>query len=79
LRGSVMALIALNCFEKLRDGSWVCHRDVTIAGMSCTAAVRRGQLFEKGSVFAGYDDFTAYLTKMGSALPDKLPHEWASL
>jgi hypothetical protein len=74
-----MALIALDCFEKLSDGSWICRRDATIAGFLCTAAVRRGQLFEKGSAFAGYDDFTAYLTKIGSARPDRLPHEWAGV
>jgi len=73
-----MAQRALNCFEQLSDGNWICQRDVKIEGLSCTVLVRRGQLFSKGSTFAGYDDFTALLTKMGSELPDKLPHEWAS-
>ena len=73
-----MALRALDCFEKLSDGNWICRQDVTIAGLSCTVAVKRGQLFRAGSVFAGYDDFTAHLAQMVCALPDKLPHEWAN-
>jgi hypothetical protein len=73
-----MALRALGCFEKVAEDHWVCQQDVTIDGASCTVAVKRGQLFRKGSAFAGYDDFTEYLTKMVAVLPDKLPHEWTA-
>ena len=71
-----MAQRALGCFERLSDGNWICQQDAKIRGTSCVVSVRRGQLFIKGSIFAGYEDFPAYLTKVGSALPDKLPHEW---
>jgi hypothetical protein len=71
-----MALRALGCFERLADDNWICQQDVKVDGPFCAVSVRRGQLFSKGASFAGYDDFTAHLTKMGSALPDKLPHEW---
>jgi hypothetical protein len=72
-----MARMALGCFEQLSDGNWICQQGVKIDGRSCPVLVRRGQLFRQGSVFAGYDDFPAYLTKMSSARADKLPHEWA--
>jgi hypothetical protein len=72
-----MARSALGCFEQLSDGNWICQQDVKIDGLCCTVLVRRGQLFSKGSVFAGYDDFPAYLTKMSSAGSDRLPHQWS--
>ena len=71
-----MAQRALGCFEQLPDGNWICQQDAKIAGLACTVFVRRGQLFRQGTVFAGHENFPAYLTKMSSALPEKLPHEW---
>lgn len=47
-----------------------------IKDLSYTVFVKRGQLFRQGTVFAGYNDFTAHLTEMGSVSPDKSPHEW---
>jgi hypothetical protein len=67
---------ALDSFEDRGDGSWVCTHATTVAGPSVTVPVRQGQSFAPGTVFAGYDDFTAYLARVSVESPAKGRHEW---
>ncbi len=53
--------LSFNCLEKRDDGSWVCIRSAKIAGKFGTVPVHDGQKFGPGTMYAGYDDFAAYL------------------
>jgi hypothetical protein len=65
----------LDCFVQQADGSWLCMRDSTI-GSGAAIRVRRGQRFDRGTVFAGHDDFAAYLESVSVEKPDDAPDEW---
>jgi len=67
---------ALECFEELLDGSWVCRKSTVITGLSCNVAVWRGQTFAPHTVFAGYDDFTSYLESISKTVPMIASHNW---
>jgi hypothetical protein len=67
---------ALDCFEDRGDGSWVCTHATTVSGPAGIVPVRQGQSFAPRTVFAGYDDFTAYLARVSVESPAKCRHEW---
>jgi hypothetical protein len=72
-----MVRIALGCFEEQLDGSWVCRRHTTIKALGGgDVTVERDQLFIRGTTFAGYDDFTAYLGSVSEPGPRRSPHDW---
>jgi hypothetical protein len=71
-----MRRVALTSFEDRDDGSWVCIKNTVITGPVGQVHVAYGQSFRPGTVFAGYDDFTAYLASVSVPSPGKAPHEW---
>ncbi len=60
---------ALDAFEEREDGVWVCTRAVLIAGPGGSIRVEKGQTFPPRTVFAGHNDFTAYLASVSVADP----------
>lgn len=66
---------ALGCFEDRDDGSWVCIRATSVVGPQGSVAVRKGQSFARKTVFAGYDDFAAYLASVSLECAHAAPHE----
>ncbi len=66
---------ALGCFEDREDGGWVCIRATSVIGPKGSVAVRKGQSFSRKTVFAGYDDFAAYLASVSVESTPTAPHE----
>ena len=67
---------ALGCFEDRDGGGWICIRETTVVGPAGKVAVHPGQSFTAKTVFAGYDDFTAYLASVAIESPPLSRHEW---
>jgi hypothetical protein len=67
---------ALDCFEDRDDGSWICTKDTVVNGPVGPVDVERGQSFKPGTVFAGYNDFPAYLASVSVPGPAKARHDW---
>jgi hypothetical protein len=67
---------ALGCFEERQDGVWVCVHATTVKGPHCSIAVKPGQSFAPGTVFAGYDDFAGYLASVSTPGEAIGRHEW---
>lgn len=59
-----MRRLALGSFEDRDDGSWVCFKGTVVDGPAGRVSIARGQTFKPGTVFAGYDDFAAYLASV---------------
>ena len=70
-----MCRLALNCFEDRDDGSWVCIRSTTVNGPAGHVPVLKGQSFRPGTVFAGYNNFTAHLASVSVPSQPVAPHE----
>jgi hypothetical protein len=51
-------------------------KDTVVNGPVGQVQVARGQCFKPGTVFAGYDDFVAYLASVSVPSLGKAPHEW---
>ncbi len=66
---------ALGCFEDREDGGWVCIRATSVTGPTGSVPVRKGQSFAGKTVFAGYDDFAAYLASVSHECRSRAPHE----
>ena len=66
---------ALGCFEDREDGSWVCVHAATVAGPAGNITVKKGRSFAPKTVFAGFDDFAAYLASVSVDCPRAAPHE----
>jgi hypothetical protein len=45
-------------------------------GPGTTVQVHHGQSFAPRTVFAGYNDFPAYLASISTEMPMLSPHEW---
>lgn len=75
---------ALGAFERQPNGDWACIKDVDIsvapgsisgtAPASTTVHVWKGRRFSPHTVFAGFDDFTAYLESICVESPSITPH-----
>lgn len=53
---------SLDAFVRQDDGSWLCVKNIEFhAAGGGIVAVAKGQRFIAGTVFAGFDDFPAYL------------------
>jgi hypothetical protein len=74
-----MARQALGCFEEQSDGRWICVHSIAVIGPFNSVQVQQGQSFADGTVFAGYDDFTAYLASVSIEMPMLSRHEWSDL
>jgi hypothetical protein len=70
-----MSRRALDCFEDREGGGWVCIRATSVKGPAGTVAVRKGQTFAPKAVFAGFNDFTAYLASVSVESTPTAPHE----
>jgi hypothetical protein len=67
---------ALGCFEDRDGGRWVCIRSTTVVGPAGPVTVQPGQSFALKTVFAGYDDFAAYLASKSVECAPLARHEW---
>jgi hypothetical protein len=74
--GDVMSKQALGAFERQSNGDWTCIKDTSISIVPGWPAVsvRKGMRFAPRTVFAGSDNFTAYLESVGVESPSVSPH-----
>jgi len=68
-----MTRCAFGSIEELPDGRWRCLRDFVLEGPAGTVAIKLGQTFHPGTVYAGYDNFVAYLQSVSVAASGNAP------
>jgi hypothetical protein len=67
---------ALGCFEARGDGRWVCVRATLVVGPAGSIPVQKDRTFAPKTVFAGFNDFTAYLESVSVESAGTAPHEF---
>ena len=72
-----MSVQALGAFERESGGDWVCFKKVEVSTPDGgqTVSVTKGARFHPHTVFAGFNDFTAYLESVSIESPSVCPHE----